>query len=150
MTSKAAVTEFLAQDALALVGVSRSGKKFGNMLYRGLKAQGRRIFAVHPQAAEVQGDRCYPSLAALPEPVGGVIVVVPPDRTEGVVREAAAAGIKRVWMQQGAESPEAIRFCQEHGMAVVAGECVFMFAQPAGFPHRMHHWLRGLFGKLPG
>jgi len=74
---------------------------------------------------------------------------VPPAETEQVVQEAAAAGIRRVWMQQGAESEAAIRFCEEHGMSVVHGECILMFAQPVDSVHRLHRWIWRLLGKLP-
>jgi predicted CoA-binding protein len=87
-------------------------------------------------------------LSVLPEPVGGVLIVVPPAETEKVVRDAAQVGIRRVWMQQGAESETAIRFCEENGISAVHGECILMFAQPAGF-HRLHRWVWGLLGKLP-
>lgn len=149
MTSQAAVRDFLAQRTLALVGMSRGGKKFGNTIHQELSAKGYRVLPVHPSAETIGDARCYPSLEALPEKVGGVIVVVPPAETEKVVREAAAAGIRRVWMQQGAESPAAIRFCEEQGMQVVPGECILMFAEPAAFYHRMHRWVWGLLGKLP-
>ena len=149
MTNKAAVDDFVAQRTLAVVGVSRTGKKFGNTIYRELKARGYRLFAVHPSAAQVEGDRAYPSLQAVPEAVGGVIVCVPPAQAEQVVQDAAAAGVRRVWLQQGAESEAAVRFCQEHGLGVVAGECIMMFAAPVGFPHSMHRWVWRLFGKLP-
>ncbi len=150
MTTKAAVNDFLTQKSLAVVGVSRSGGKFGNMAYRNLRQKGYRLFPVHPEAAEVEGDRCYPSLGDLPEPVDGVLVVVPPARTEQVVRDAAAAGIKRVWLQQGAASPKAVAYCREQGMDVVDGECILMFAEPTGLGHRMHRWVWRLLGKLPG
>lgn len=149
LTSRAAVEDFISQRKLAVVGVSRSGKKFGNLAFKELKARGYQLSPVHPQAETIHGERCYPSLRALPEPVGGVLVVVPPAETEKVVREAAAAGIKRVWMQQGAESPEAIRFCAENGIAAVHGECILMFAEPAAWYHRAHRWVWKLLGKLP-
>jgi predicted CoA-binding protein len=76
-------------------------------------------------------------------------VVVPPNQTEKVVRDAAAAGIRRIWMQQGAESQAAIRFCQEKGMEVVHGLCVMTFPQPVRFPCRVHRALLRLFGRLP-
>jgi hypothetical protein len=148
-STKADIRDFLSQPALAIVGVSRSGKKFGNAVYREMKAKGYRVYAIHPEAKTLEGDPCYPDLAHLPEKVGGVVVVVPPAQSEQVVRAAAQAGIHRVWMQQGAESPEAIRFCQENGMRVVAGECVFMFAEPVGFLHGAHRWVKGLIGQLP-
>ncbi len=149
MNTKAAVDDFLAQRSLAVVGVSRSGKKFGNMAYRELKGKGCQLFPIHPEAEVLEGDKCYASLSALPERSNGVLVIVPPTQTEQVVRDAAAAKIPRVWMQQGAESEEAIRFCEEHGISVVAGECILMFAEPLKFYHKPHRWVWKLLGKLP-
>jgi predicted CoA-binding protein len=149
MTSRAAVDGFLAQKNLALVGVSRGGKKFGNMALRELTANGYRVFPVHPEAETIQGVRCYRSLRDLPEKVGGLLVVVPPSRTEAIVREAAAAGIPRVWMQLGASSPEAVRYCAENGIEAVHGECILMFLRQGPVFHRIHHWLWGILGKLP-
>ncbi len=148
MTSKAAVEDFLAQKTLAVVGVSREGGKFGNMARKELDAKGYQVFPVHPHVDAIDGERCYPSLSALPEAVGGVLIVVPPQETEKVVRDVAAAGIRRVWMQQGAESQAAIQFCEEQGISAIHGECIMMFAEPASF-HRLHRWIWGLLGKLP-
>lgn len=149
MTSKATVNDFLDQRTLAVVGVSRDGKKFGNTAYKELKGKGYRVIPVNPHAELIEGDVCYPSLSALPDPVDGVLIVVPPSETEKVVREAAEAGITRVWMQQGAESVAAVRFCEEQSISAVHGECILMFAETGGFHHRLHRWVWGLMGKLP-
>lgn len=148
MTSRARIDAFLGQQTLALAGVSRGGGKFGNAVLKDLSAKGYEILPVHPAAEEIDGVRCHPSLAALPKPVGGLVLVVPPSQTERLVREAHEAGIRRVWMQQGAESAEALRFCEQHGIEAVHGECIMMFAEPRGF-HRFHRWLWGLLGRLP-
>jgi len=148
MTTKAAVEDFISQRTLAIVGVSRRGQKFGNMAYRELKAKGYKLYPIHPSAETLEGDRAYADFKSLPEKVGGVLIVVPPAQTEKVVREAAAAGIKRVWIQQGAESEAAIRFCQENGIAEVHGECILMYAGHAGF-HKFHGWLWKILGKAP-
>ena len=149
MTSKLAVQDFVAQRKLAIVGISRKRAKFGNMAFKELRKKGYKLFPVHPEAESIEGERCYPALNSLPEPVDGVLVIVPPAQTEQVVRDAAAAGIKRVWMQQGAESPAAIKFCEENGISAVHGECILMFAEPAAFYHRAHRWVWKLLGKLP-
>jgi hypothetical protein len=149
MTSKAAVADFVSQRKLAVVGVSRKKMKFGNLAFRELKRKGYKLFPVHPHAEQLEGERCSASLAALPEPVEGLLVIVPPAQAEQVVREAAAAGIRRVWLQQGAGSPAAIRFCEDHGISVVHGECILMFAEPAAWYHRAHRWVWKLLGKLP-
>ena len=150
MTTKREIDDFLAQKTLAIVGASRSGKKFGNTILKDLTRLGYRLLPIHPDATEVGGVAAFPSFDALPEPVGGVIVVVPPSRTEGVVKDAAAQGIRRVWLQQGASSPEAVRFCREQGMSVVHGHCVLMFTTPTtSWIHGAHRWVWELIGRAP-
>jgi predicted CoA-binding protein len=148
-SSQQAISEFLAQRTIALVGLSRGGRKFGNAALKELRAKGYTVHPVHPTAEATDGVRCWPSLGSLPEPVGGVLAVVSPAETEKVVAAAHQVGIARVWMQQGSESAAAIRFCQDHGMSVVHHECVLMFAEPAAFYHRMHRWVWRLLGRLP-
>jgi predicted CoA-binding protein len=143
------VRRFLASRHLAVVGVSRSGHKFGNTAYRELKAKGYRLTPVHPDAPVIEGDRAARSLQELPEPVDGVLVVVPPPATAAVVRDAAAAGIRQVWLQQGAESPDAIEFCEAHGIRVIANQCILMFAEPAAWYHRAHRWVHAAIGRCP-
>jgi hypothetical protein len=149
MTTQNSIDDFLAQKKLALIGISRSGKKFGNIIFKELKSKGYKIFPINPNVENIQGERCYPSLKALPEQVGGVIVVVPPVQTEKVVHDIVSAGIKQVWMQQGSESKSAIQFCKENGISVVEGECILMFVKPVKLFHRMHRGIWKLLGKYP-
>jgi predicted CoA-binding protein len=148
-TSKAVVDDFVSQKKLAIVGVSRDPKKFGNLAYRELKARGYQLFPVSRNLEKVGEDICYPSLMELPEKVDGVLIVVPPKETEKVVQEADAAGIKRIWMQQGAESEASIQFCKDHGLSEVHGECILMFSCPVKSYHKFHRGLWRLLGKLP-
>ena len=147
--TRAAVENFIGQRKLAVVGVSRDTKKFGHMAYKALKEKGYQVYPINRNVETIEGDRCYAGLGALPEQVDGVVIVVPPTETEKVVREADAAGIKNVWMQQGAESNAAIQYCREHGLNEVHGECIMMFAPPVGSFHRWHRGAWKLFGKLP-
>jgi len=149
MTSMAAVNDFLSQRSLAVVGVSRAGKKFGNSIFTTLKERGYKVFPVNPNADNVEGERCYHSLGELPEKVGGVVICVPPAQTEKVVHDAFESGIGRVWMQQGADSYAALRFCEKNEMSVVHGHCVLMFAEPVKSVHRVHRWVWKLIGKYP-
>jgi predicted CoA-binding protein len=139
----------MAQKTLALVGISRGGRKFGNLAFRELRSKGYRVYPVHPNAATIDGERCWPDLASLPEPVGGVVLVVPPAATERVVQDAKRAGIPRVWMQQGSESERAVAWCEANGIRVVERECILMFTEPAAFPHKAHRWFWRILGKLP-
>lgn len=137
--------EFVAQKSLAIVGVSRT-RGFGNMVLKELRKKGYEVFPVNAKADTVEGEPCFKSLADLPKPVDGVITIVPPDQTEKVVEECAQAGIKRLWMQQGSESPVAIKLCEEKGIAAVHDACIMMYAQPTGF-HAFHGFIWKLLGK---
>jgi hypothetical protein len=136
---------FVAQKTLALVGVSRT-RGFGNTLFRHLKQRGYRVFPVNSQTDTVEGERCYRRLDDLPEPVAGVVAVVPPAQTKNVVEDCARLGIKHIWMQQGAESEDAVALCREKGIAAVPGQCLLMHTG-AAFPHSIHRWLWKKLGK---
>ncbi|MBT3228462.1 MAG: CoA-binding protein [Candidatus Marinimicrobia bacterium] len=148
MVEKTTIESFLAEKKLVLAGASRTAHKFGNTVLKELTGKGYKFHLIHPEAKEIKGIPCYASLSELSGAVGGLVNVVPPEQTEKLVREAHSIGIKKIWMQQGSESSAAIQFCKEHDMDVVHGECILMFAQPQGL-HKFHHWLWGIFGKLP-
>lgn len=143
------VRGFVAQKRLALAGASRSGKKFGNVILRELKARGYEVVPVHPEAAELEGLACARSLAALEGRVDGLVVVTPPSGAARLVGEAAAAGIRRVWLQQGAGSAEAEKAARETGVSLVHGHCLLMFLDGVHGIHRFHRGLWSLLGKLP-
>jgi predicted CoA-binding protein len=149
MTSKKIVDEFLLQKKIAIVGVSRKKTKFGNAIYKELKQKGYQVFPINPHINIFEGDACYPDLLSLPEKVDAVVINVPSVQTEKVVREARQAGINKVWLQQGSQSEEAVKFCEENGIDYVNNECILMFAQPSAFIHRAHRWIWGVLGKLP-
>lgn len=149
MTRKSDIEDFLSQRTLGLVGVSRNNGKFGNAILKELSGKGYKIYPIHPHPDAFTEIKCSPSIEALPEPVGGLIISVSPAQTEIVAREAMEAEIPRIWMQQGAESESAIRFCEERGIRVIHRECILMYAEPTPFIHRLHRWIRGLFGRLP-
>lgn len=149
MTSKTLVEDFLSEQKIAVVGISRSKNKFGNAIYRELKKKGYTLFPVNPNMSEIEGDKCFPSLSSVPEQVDALIINIPPKNAKAIVEEAKNVGIKKIWMQQGSESEEAIKFCNENNIEVVTGECILMFAEPAAFFHRAHRWVNKITGKLP-
>ena len=144
-----AVKEFLQGKRLAVVGASRSGKKFGNTIAAELDARGYEVLLVHPEAPEIGGMRCYPNLAALRGMADGVVICVTPRQAGQAVREAAAAGITKIWLQQGADSPEVQAAAAEAGVNPVRGKCILMYASPSGKVPGMHG-LHGAIWKLIG
>jgi len=106
------------------------------------------VMAVHPELASVEGDPCFKSLAELPRPADGVLVCVQPEKVPEILRQAAAAGIRRVWLQQGAESDAAAKLAAELGLDLAQGECILMYAPPVRGFHRLHRGLWRLIGRL--
>lgn len=149
MNSKKIVEDFLSQKKIAIVGVSRKKTKFGNAIFREMKQKGYSVYPINPNMQTFEGDICYPDLLSLPEKVDAVVINVPPAQTEKVVKDANQAGINKVWLQQGSQSEDAVKYCEANGMDYVSNECILMFVQPSAFIHRAHKWVWNILGKLP-
>lgn len=150
MTSKKIIDDFLSFKTIALLGASSSNRqKFGNMILDELKSRGYNVLPVHPKAAFISGTKCYNSIDSLPVKPEGVVLVIPPSQTENVIPQIARAGIQYIWIQQGAESRNAINLCVEYGINAISGECLLMYLQNPGFPHNLHKWFRKVIGKVP-
>lgn len=154
MTSmRDAAEEFLRQERIAVAGVSRDTRQPANLIYRRLRETGHRVFAVNPNADEVEGDRCYASVRAIEEPLDGVVIVTPAEASAGVVEDCAAAGVPRVWLHRGlgpgSLSDEAVEACHAHGIAVIPGGCPNMFGATSDAAHRSMCRMLTLTGKIP-
>lgn len=143
-----AVQEFLKCRRIAVVGVSRSGKKFGNEIYKELKGRGYEVYAVHPEMDQINGDPCYKDVLSLQGKVEGVVVCVPPQKGEAVVRQVGQAGIRHLWLQMGADSPQLVSLARQLGMSVVAGKCILLYEEPVRSFHSFHRFFARLFGRL--
>lgn len=133
---------------MAVVGMSRSGKKFGNMASKELKEKGYEIFPVHPEATEIDGMTCYPDLQSLSGKVDGVWISIPPKNVAPVLEEAAQIGLKNIWLQQGAWSAEVQQTIDKLQLPVVTKKCIMMYAPPVKSVHKFHRTIVGIFGKL--
>ena len=149
MVLRKSIDDFLSQQKLAVVGVSRDAKQFANLAYRLLKDRRYQVYPVNPNAGRLENDRCYPNIQSLPQHVDAALVVLPPEKTMKVISEIADAGIKHVWFQQGTESTETIRFCQDRNINVISGECIIMYLEPLAIPHRLHRWVKKVTGSYP-
>ena len=98
-SSKQSVDQIINQKTFAIAGVSRKKEKIGNGIFTELKKKGYQVYPINPNAAEIDGQKCYPNLKELPEKPDVLVLAVKPDETEKVVREAAEIGIKNIWMQ---------------------------------------------------
>lgn len=148
-----AAREFLAQERIAVAGVSRDPKQTANAIYRRLRDAGYTVYPVNPMAEEAEGERCYPSVKDLPEPADGALIVTHPDAAPAVARDCVEAGVTRVWMHRsfgtGSVSDEATRICRDAGISVLDGACPLMFLEPVDVAHRCIRWVLDRTGKLP-
>ena len=153
-TSK--VDDFLAQKRIAIAGVSRdkSHHPVGNLIYHRLKTTGHDVFAVNPNMQSFEGDPCYPDVRSIPGGVDGVVIITRPEVTERIVRDCGEADVHRVWMHRSLAkgssiSPEAVEYCRQHDISVIAGACPMMFGPDVDFGHKCMRWIMKLRGELP-
>ena len=148
MASLKQIEEFMAATPVAFVGVSRNPKKFGQAAFKELKEKGLDVIPVNPQADEILGIKTYRDVKSLPAEVKGVIIMTRKDQTAGVVREARERGIRNIWIQQMADSREALKDLEGSDINYVTGECILMHYKPHSI-HKFHKTLRKIFGLFP-
>lgn len=110
-------------STLAVVGGSRSPEKVAHSVPRQLQKHGWRVIPVNPYATEIWGERCYPVLADVPEPIDLVVVFRPSAQATAVVHQAIAVGAKGVWLQEGIVSPEGRAAAEQAGLDYVEDLC---------------------------
>ena len=151
---KEAASEFLANKRVAVTGVSRHPKNHGsNVVYKRLRERGYEVFAVNPNAEQVEGDRCYHDLRSIPDGVDAVVIATRPEIAEETMRECAELGINHVWMHRGpgagSVSKPAAGYGRQHGIAVIDGGCPCMFGQTADFGHKAMRLMLTMSGNVP-
>jgi len=137
---------FWTHSSYAFVGHSAK-KPFPRISYGEAKKSGKKVFAVDASVEQIDGDKTYPNLRSLPEKVEAVVLEVPREETLELVRQAAAAGIKNVWVHMNRETPEAIEFAKHRGLNVLTGTCAAMYTAQGFTYHSIHKWLNKLLRK---
>jgi predicted CoA-binding protein len=154
MKTSVAAGLFLSQPRIAVTGVSRTPKGHGsNQVYRRLRARGIDTVAINPNAREVEGDRCYPSLASVPGGVAAVVIGTAPGRAADTVQECIDLGVRHVWMHAGlgtgSVSPDAAAMARRQGILVIDGGCPCMFGPTSDPFHRFVRLVQAARGALP-
>jgi predicted CoA-binding protein len=151
---KQATAEFLAGKRVAVTGVSRTPQGHGsNVVYQRLRQRGYEVFAVNPEADQVEGDTCYPSLSSIPGGVDWVVIGTRPQTAEATIRECADLDISRVWMHRGpgagSVSHTAAEYGRQRGITVIEGGCPCMFGPTADPGHKAMRLVYTLTGNVP-
>lgn len=148
MVTRKQIEEFLGSEPIAMAGVSRNPKKFGFAAFKELKEKGMNVIPVNPYAEEIHGCKVYKDILSLPDNVRGLIVMTAKDQTAGVIRDAKTKGIKQIWIQQMADSKEALKELEGSGINYITKECILMHYKPHSI-HKFHAALKKFFGRFP-
>jgi hypothetical protein len=113
-----------ATRTIAVVGLS--GKRFrpsyGVAEY--LQRNGYRIIPVNPEESSVLGEKAYPDLDSIPEPVDVVDIFRRSEFVPEIVEAAIRKGAKAIWMQEGVVHEEAARRAESEGIVVLMNRCI--------------------------
>lgn len=111
---------------VAIVGLSTDPQRASWFVASYLQKAGYRVIPVNPKAGEILGEKCYPDLASIPEPVDLVDVFRPASECLAVARQAVAARAKALWLQLKLVNIEAAELAAAAGLEVVVDRCVKM------------------------
>ncbi len=109
---------------LAVVGLSDDNLRPSYMVAKYMQDHGYRIIPVNPKCDEILGEKCYPSLSAIPEPIDLVDVFRKPADALVVAEEAIAIGAKTLWLQIGVVNEEAKKLAEAAGITVIMDRCI--------------------------
>lgn len=148
MVSIESIEFFWKSRNIAVAGISRSGKKFGDSIFKELHSRTINLYPVHPDLESYQNLKCYKAISELPQDTDALIICTNPEHSLQMAKDAFSIGIRNIWFQQGAQTKEASEFCKINGINAISGECVFMFLDKNGFPHNFHRWIWTMIGKI--
>ena len=109
---------------IAVVGLSNNRYRPAYGVSEYMQRAGYRIVPVNPNEVEVLGEKAYPSLDDVPEPVDIVNVFRRSEYVPGIVEAAIRKGAKAVWMQEGVSHQAAAERAAAAGLAVVMDRCI--------------------------
>jgi len=143
------INDFLGPKKMAVAGVSRDDKKFGNLVYKSLLEKGYDVCPINPMTEKIDEEKCYPSVLELPDGYNRLYIVTPKNKTIEVLEQAAKKGIKFIWIQSKSETKEALAFAREKGIDTIYKKCMFMFTEPVEGGHKFHRTIVKFFGGYP-
>ena len=104
---------------IAVVGLSDNPQRDSHRVAKYLQSQGYRIIPVNPMIEEALGERSYPDLKSVPEPIDMVDIFRRSELVPPVVAEAIEVGVRYIWMQDGVINQEAAARAEAAGIPVV-------------------------------
>ena len=143
----------LEEKRMVMYGLSTNPKDFSHQIYQELKKHDYDIYAVNPKGDSVGEIVLHHPLDHIPEEYETAYIMVNPVFVEDIIEHCKEQGIKRIWLHrgvgQGAVSPEAVHYCNEHDLDLVDGACILMYLDDTALIHRVHRWISKLLGDFP-
>jgi predicted CoA-binding protein len=151
------VQDFLAQERIAVAGVSDRRETGCNQAYKAFKDAGYQVVPINPRLSEFEGETCYPDLKSIPEKPDALFILTNPAITDELVDECVELGVSHVWMHcmmgtkpglaqsMTSVSQDAVDKCREHGIQVIPGSCPNQFIN-ADVGHKIMKVLWGALG----
>lgn len=131
---------FTEEKTLFLAGISRNPRKFGSLAAVDLKKRGYTVIGIHPTESLLHGIPCQAEFSGA---ATAAVFSVKPDLVPGLLRQAATAGIRRVWLTPGCESDAAQSVAADLNLDLITGTCILMVAEPVTSIHKLHQiWCR--------
>ena len=125
--TKDLIKEFLnKENTFAVVGASANKDKYGYKVFKKLLNSNYEVYPVNPNADTILNRKVYNNLEEIPQNPDVVSIVTPPKITIKIVKQCKKLGINKVWMQPGAESKEAIEFCNENKIDLIHNQCIMV------------------------
>lgn len=148
------ITKFLACKRVALVGVSRKPHHFSRALLGEFLAKGYDAVPVNPNAAEIDGHKCFARVTEITPPVEAALLLTgTSDATVQAVRECSEADVHHIWVykpvKNGKDDTQSLEFCRLRGAALIEGHCPFMFLPHPALIHRVHRFVSRVSGHYP-
>jgi predicted CoA-binding protein len=109
---------------IAMVGASSNPDKTSHGIMQKLQSVGYRVIPVNPKETEVLGERAYPSLLDINQPVDIVDVFRRSEDTPQIADEAVKIGAKALWLQTGIANEDAAARAKAGGLIVVMDACI--------------------------
>jgi predicted CoA-binding protein len=148
------ITKFLACKRIALVGVSRNAHHFSRALLGEFLEKGYDAVPVNPNAAEIDGRKCFPRVSEItPQVQAALLLTGASELTIQAVRECSEADIRHIWVykpvKDGKDDTQTLEFCRLRGAALIEGHCPFMFLPHPALIHRVHRFISKVGGSYP-
>lgn len=153
MKTSSIIHEFFATKRFAMVGVSRNPSDFSRKLFEEFLTRGYDVVPVNPHIPIMEGRRCFQNLTEVTPPVTAALLLTRKSIIDQTLADCAEAGVTMVWIYgysgERSVNQDSLRFCEDHGMKVIAGQCPYMFMNDAGLIHRFHGAIWKMIGKYP-